>query len=159
MDSSNPGPVDRATAGGHPPRPSEPRLQHYWTDGTAVSASADVAFGDHAREHYPQITVLAQKRLNWRARAVRVLVGEHGIGQLLVAGTDFPSRDEVHDVAVDLRVRTPAKVKALLTGTELVPPGVVTASAWPDGMAGGPIDLCCGLGRVQAGAGARAGAR
>lgn len=68
---------------------------------------ADRNFVEHAEMRCPQIVDAAHYRQVFRARAVRAMVGEYGIGQLLVAGTDLPLRDEVHDIAqrIDPRVR------------------------------------------------------
>ncbi|GAA0544383.1 SAM-dependent methyltransferase [Actinomadura livida] len=86
--------------------PSMARLWNFWAGGKD-NFLADQSFGQHVEAIYPRIVDMAYSRLRFRARVVRTLVGEHGIGQLLVVGTDLPLRDEVHDVAqqVDPTVR------------------------------------------------------
>ncbi|MFG2245817.1 SAM-dependent methyltransferase [Spirillospora sp. NPDC048823] len=86
--------------------PSMPRLWNFWAGGKD-NFLADRRFGERVEALYPRIVDMAHYRIAFRARVVRTLVGEHGIGQLLVAGTDLPLRDEVHHVAqqVDPMVR------------------------------------------------------
>ncbi|TMQ90987.1 hypothetical protein ETD83_32955 [Actinomadura soli] len=81
--------------------PTTPRMSRVWNAlaGGRENYAADRNFSDWAGRAYPQLVTAGRHRLAFRTRAVRALVSEHGIGQLLVAGTDLPLREEVHEVA------------------------------------------------------------
>lgn len=79
-------------------RPSMARLWNLWAGGKD-HYPADRHFGQYVKARYSQIVDVARYRIAFRARVVRALVGEYGIRQLLVAGVDLPSHDEVHEVA------------------------------------------------------------
>lgn len=78
--------------------PSMVRVWNFWGRGKD-HYPADQCFGEYVEDLFPRIVDVAAYRIAFRARAVRVMVGECGIGQLLVAGVDLPLRDKVHDVA------------------------------------------------------------
>ncbi|TDD84323.1 SAM-dependent methyltransferase [Actinomadura rubrisoli] len=61
--------------------------------------ATDEEFCGRALEVCPRLVMLARYRLVFRARAVRALVAECGMEQLLVAGTDLPLHSEVHQIA------------------------------------------------------------
>lgn len=82
--------------------PLTPHMGRVWNalaGGGASCLPVDRAFGDYAVRAFPHLVDAAVHRLAFRTRAVRALVGEYGIGQVLVAGTDLPLHEEVHDVA------------------------------------------------------------
>ncbi|MFI0484333.1 SAM-dependent methyltransferase [Actinomadura sp. 9N215] len=93
----------------YPLDPTTPHWSRVWNAlvGGKENYPADRNFSDWAGRGYPGLVAAARHRLAFRARVVRALVGEHGIGQVLVAGTDLPVRDlpseplraEVHEVA------------------------------------------------------------
>lgn len=98
--------AERALSGFDVMSPSMVGVWNFWGRGKD-NHSADRCFGGYVEGLYPRIVDVAACRIAFRARAVRVMVGEYGIGQILVVGTDLPLRDEVHDIAqsIDPRVR------------------------------------------------------
>lgn len=90
--------AERCMHGFDTSQPCLPRLWNFWAGGKDHYL-ADRDFGLRVQERFPQFPALARHRLAFRARAVRTLVGELGIDQLLVAGADLPLHDEVHAVA------------------------------------------------------------
>lgn len=86
--------------------PAMARLWNFWGHGKDHFPS-DREFGQRVEAACPKVVEVARYRTTFRARAVRALVGDHSIGQLLVVGTDLPLRDEVHEVAqqIDPMVR------------------------------------------------------
>ncbi|TDB88839.1 SAM-dependent methyltransferase [Actinomadura sp. KC216] len=80
------------------------RLWNLWGGGKNYDL-ADRTLGETVAAHFPQIESLARHRLTFRSRAVRTLVGEYGIDQVLVAGVDMPMRDEVHAIAHSINPR------------------------------------------------------
>ncbi|TDC91959.1 SAM-dependent methyltransferase [Actinomadura sp. 7K507] len=121
--------------------PSMSRVWHFWLGGKD-RYSADRCFGEYAEALYPQIVDVAHHRIAFRARAVRAMVGEYGIGQILVAGVDLPLRDEVHDIAhrLDPLVRV---VYADADPWVMVHARALLDSGWADGcvhLDAGPAD-------------------
>ena len=88
----------RDLLGCDPATPFMPRVWNYLAGGKDHSP-ADECFAECVTALHPQVVQVAQERIAFRARAVRVMVGELGIGQILVAGVDLPLRDEVHGIA------------------------------------------------------------
>ncbi|MFI0484334.1 SAM-dependent methyltransferase [Actinomadura sp. 9N215] len=74
------------------------RLWNLWANGKDAGP-AEQQFGERVQQLYPQILDVARFRLVFRARAVRVMVEEYRLRQLLVVGVDVPLRDEVHEIA------------------------------------------------------------
>lgn len=84
-----------------------PLMSRVWNflGGGKDNFPADRNFGACVQDLCPQIARVAHYRHVFRARAVRAMIGQYGIGQLLVAGVDLPLRDEVHDIALGLDPR------------------------------------------------------
>lgn len=74
------------------------RVWDYWLGGKDNFA-ADREFGDGARDLMPAVVASARADRMFLGRAVRYLVGEVGIRQLLDVGTGLPSADNTHEVA------------------------------------------------------------
>lgn len=84
--------------------PVMPRLWNFW-GGWKDYGLADRVLGEAVAARFPQINSLARHRIAFRSRVVRALVGECGIDQLLVAGIDMPTHDEVHTIAQAINPR------------------------------------------------------
>lgn len=74
------------------------RLWNWWEKGKDASL-AERQFGEQAERLYPQILDVARFRSIFRGRAVRAMVEEYRLRQLLVVGVDVPLHDQVHDIA------------------------------------------------------------
>ncbi|TMQ90988.1 SAM-dependent methyltransferase [Actinomadura soli] len=74
------------------------RVWNVWSSGKD-GGPVEQQFGAQVEQRYPQIVDVARFRLIFRALAVRAMVEEYGLRQLLVIGVDVPLRDEVHDIA------------------------------------------------------------
>ncbi|MEU5992838.1 SAM-dependent methyltransferase [Spirillospora sp. NPDC047418] len=73
------------------------RLWAFWGRGKDYNP-ADRALGETIAARFPQIESVARHRLVFRSRVVRALASE-GVDQVLVAGVDMPTHDEVHTIA------------------------------------------------------------
>lgn len=82
-------------------RPVMARLWAFWGGGKDFNP-VDRILGESVAARFPQITSLAQHRLAFRTRVVRALVGDCGIDQVLVVGTDMPMHDEIHEVVFSI---------------------------------------------------------
>jgi len=107
--------------------PHSARVWNYWLGGKD-NFQADREVGDQFSGFYPDIEVVARSSRAFLTRAVRFLVGERGIRQLLDIGTGLPTVDNTHQVAqgvapearivyVDNDPMVLAYARALLTGT------------------------------------------
>jgi O-methyltransferase involved in polyketide biosynthesis len=108
--------------------PHSARLWNYWLGGKDNFA-ADRAAGDEIARRFPSIIDLAVEDRGFLRRAVRHLVGEAGIRQILDIGTGLPTADNTHQVAqsiapdarvvyVDNDPLVLSHARALLTGTD-----------------------------------------
>jgi hypothetical protein len=98
--------TDSSTAAGG--QPQEPRLDtnvphsarvwNYWLGGKDNFA-VDRQLGEEIRKVYPDIVEVARTARGFLVRAVRYLVGEAGIRQLLDIGTGLPTANNTHEVA------------------------------------------------------------
>ena len=107
--------------------PHSARVWNYWLGGKD-NFQADREVGDQFSGFYPDTEVVARSQRAFLTRAVRFLVGERGIRQLLDVGTGLPTVDNTHQVAqrvapdarivyVDNDPMVLAYARALLTGT------------------------------------------
>jgi hypothetical protein len=94
-----------ATAGEQAPSPDidttvphSARIWNYWLGGKDNYA-VDRAAGDQFVAMFPRITDIARAQRAFLGRAVRYLVGEVGIRQLLDVGTGLPTADNTHEIA------------------------------------------------------------
>ncbi|AQS72399.1 translation initiation factor IF-2 [Streptomyces pactum] len=79
-------------------QPHTARIWNYWLGGKDNYA-VDQQAGDQIRRLHPGIGDYALADRRFLGRAVRRLVGEHGIRQFLDIGTGLPSADNTHEVA------------------------------------------------------------
>ncbi|MEU7058069.1 SAM-dependent methyltransferase [Streptomyces sp. NPDC046197] len=79
-------------------RPHTARIWNYWLGGKD-NYPVDQEAGDRIRELHPGIGDYALADRQFLGRAVRHLVGEHGIRQFLDVGTGLPTADNTHEVA------------------------------------------------------------
>ncbi|HEY8472343.1 MAG TPA: SAM-dependent methyltransferase [Natronosporangium sp.] len=107
--------------------PHSARIWNYWLGGNDNYA-VDRAAGDRYREINPGIVETARASRAFIGRAVRYLVGEAGLRQLLDIGTGLPTVDNTHEIAqrvapecrivyVDNDPLVLAHARALLTST------------------------------------------
>ncbi|MGI5206215.1 SAM-dependent methyltransferase [Spirillospora sp. CA-108201] len=96
--------AERGLSGYDPDQPAMPRLWTFWGGGKDFNP-ADRILGETVEAQCPQITSMARHRLAFRTRAVRAMVGECGIDQLLVVGVDMPMHDEPHFIAQSINPR------------------------------------------------------
>jgi O-methyltransferase involved in polyketide biosynthesis len=78
--------------------PHSARIWNYWLGGKDNYA-VDREIGDQFAAGLPEIVEIAQADRAFLGRAVRYLVGEAGIRQLLDVGTGLPTVDNTHEVA------------------------------------------------------------
>ena len=78
--------------------PHSARIWNYWLGGKDNFA-VDREAGDQYVQFFPGIVDIARADRAFLGRAVRYLVGEAGIRQLLDVGTGLPTADNTHDVA------------------------------------------------------------
>jgi S-adenosyl methyltransferase len=78
--------------------PHSARIWNYWLGGKDNFA-VDREVGDQIREINPAIVDIARADRAFLGRAVRYVVGEMGIRQLLDIGTGLPTADNTHQVA------------------------------------------------------------
>jgi hypothetical protein len=78
--------------------PHSARIWNYWLGGKDNFA-VDREAGDQYVEFFPGIVDIARADRAFLGRAVRHLVGEVGIRQLLDVGTGLPTADNTHQVA------------------------------------------------------------
>ena len=78
--------------------PHSARIWNYWLGGKDNYA-VDREAGDHYKDIFPGIAVVAQTSRAFLTRAVRYLAGEAGIRQFLDIGTGLPTADNTHQVA------------------------------------------------------------
>jgi hypothetical protein len=78
--------------------PHSARIWNYWLGGKDNYA-VDRAAGDQFVEFFPGIRDTARGGRAFLGRAVRYMVGEAGIRQLLDVGTGLPTADNTHEVA------------------------------------------------------------
>jgi SAM-dependent methyltransferase len=108
--------------------PHSARLWNYWLGGKDNFA-ADRAAGDEIARRFPSIIDLAVEDRGFLRRAVRYLVGDAGVRQILDIGTGLPTADNTHQVAqaiapdarvvyVDNDPLVLTHARALLTGTD-----------------------------------------
>ncbi|MGK5558597.1 SAM-dependent methyltransferase [Actinomadura kijaniata] len=75
------------------------QLWHYWAGGKDAMTST-TALAEQITAQFPQIDTMAAQRLAWHQRLVEFLVGEVGLGQLLIIGTDLPLHPhDLHSLA------------------------------------------------------------
>ena len=79
-------------------RPHTARIWNYWLGGSDYYEVDRVA-GDRIRELHPAIGEYARADRLFLGRAVRHLVAEAGIRQVLDIGTGLPTADNTHEVA------------------------------------------------------------
>ncbi|HEY8473568.1 MAG TPA: SAM-dependent methyltransferase [Natronosporangium sp.] len=107
--------------------PHSARIWNYWLGGNDNYA-VDREAGDRYREAFPAIVDVARASRAFLGRAVRYLVGEVGIRQLLDVGTGLPTAENTHEIAqrvapecrivyVDNDPLVLAHARALLTST------------------------------------------
>ncbi|MUN41658.1 SAM-dependent methyltransferase [Actinomadura litoris] len=100
-----------ADGGARTPRLSMARVWAAWA-GDPRSFAPEQGFGARVLERYPQVAQVAARRVRFGTAAVRAMLAEHGIEQLLVADADLPPRarshHQVHQVvqAINPRART-----------------------------------------------------
>jgi S-adenosyl methyltransferase len=78
--------------------PHSARIWNYWLGGKDNFA-VDRVVGDQIKEINPAIVDIARADRAFLGRAVRYVVGEMGIRQLLDIGTGLPTADNTHEVA------------------------------------------------------------
>jgi hypothetical protein len=78
--------------------PHSARLWNYWLGGKD-NFESDRAAGDEIARRFPSIIDLAVADRAFLRRAVRYLVGDEGIRQILDIGTGLPTADNTHQVA------------------------------------------------------------
>jgi ubiquinone/menaquinone biosynthesis C-methylase UbiE len=78
--------------------PHSARIWNYWLGGKDNFA-VDREAGDQYVQFFPGIVDIARADRAFLGRAVRYLVGEAGIRQLLDVGTGLPTADNTHQVA------------------------------------------------------------
>jgi hypothetical protein len=78
--------------------PHSARIWNYWLGGKDHYA-VDRAAGDQFVAFFPRIIDIARAQRAFLGRAVRYLVGEVGIRQLLDVGTGLPTVDNTHEIA------------------------------------------------------------
>lgn len=107
--------------------PHSARIWNYWLGGRDNYA-VDREAGDQYMEVFPGIVEIARADRAFLGRAVRYLVGERGVRQLLDVGTGLPTAANTHEVAqrvdpfcqvvyVDNDPLVLAHARALLTST------------------------------------------
>ena len=85
--------------------PASPRIWNYWMGGKD-NYEVDRDAGDAWARLYPPIFYLAQQSLQFLIRAVRYLVSDAGLRQLLDIGTGLPTVQNTHEVAESIRPDT-----------------------------------------------------
>lgn len=78
--------------------PSTARMYDYYLGGKD-HFKADREAADEAIEHFPEVPALARGNRGFLQRAVRHLVADCGIRQLIDIGTGIPTAGNVHEVA------------------------------------------------------------
>src|SRR5262245_13168993 len=91
-------PEDTAEAGIDTTVPHSARIWNYWLGGKDNFA-VDREAGDQYVKFFPGIVDIARADRAFLGRAVRYLVGQAGIRQLLDVGTGLPTADNTHQVA------------------------------------------------------------
>jgi hypothetical protein len=92
------GDFDPSGGGFDPTRPNVARVYDYLLGGKNHFA-VDRALGDQIVAALPEVQVGVRAQRAVLGRAVRYLVGEAGIGQLLDIGSGLPTADNVHEIA------------------------------------------------------------